>query len=175
MLCLVIFPGQIKTGFWDDIGFWGAKVRWAFRAQSQGPEAGKCGGHLESNAQLGSLKRQSKKKDGTGISRQVGGNHEMPKALVFMYQIPELLVTSEQSRTNSHLKLYCSFLITFMASSLGILCVQLPLYWAHPPADSLVDSSFLTFRYLIHCFLLHEPHWCLSQRCSFSLHHFSIY
>lgn len=79
-------------------------------------------------AQLGSLKWQSRKQDGTNISRQVGRSHEMLKALVFVYQISELLVTSEQRRINSNLKLYHSFLITFVASSLGILYVQPPLY-----------------------------------------------
>lgn len=51
---------------------------------------------------------------------------KMPKA--FMYQIPELLVTSEQGSANSNVKLYHSFLVTFVVNSLGILCVQPPLY-----------------------------------------------
>lgn len=127
-------------------------------------------------AQLGSLKWQSRKQDGTNISRQVGRSHEMLKALVFVYQISELLVTSEQRRINSNLKLYHSFLITFVASSLGILYVQPPLYWAQPPAASLVDSSFFTSRYLMHwlsCMSLSG--FCLKGVRSLTLHPFSIY
>lgn len=46
-----------------------------------GTEAGNHGGHLGSNAQLGSLKRQSRKQDGAGISRPVGRNHENAKGI----------------------------------------------------------------------------------------------
>lgn len=64
-------------------------------------------------------------------------NPEKPNTLVLTYQVPQLLVTSEQRSINSHLKLHHSFLVTFGPLTpagllLGVVPCAISSAWTPP-------------------------------------------